>query len=412
MIIFNALKNRNYRLFFTGQGLSNLGNLIQQVAIGWLAYRLTDSAFVLGLVTFSQQFTTFLAAPVAGVVADRSNKHRLLMWVNALLMINSFLLALLTVLGLINIGLMIAIQLAFGCIKGIEMTTRQAFINDLVDDKTILTSAIALNSTLFNTARIVGPAIAGILIPLAGEAFCFIVYSVMSLAVTLTFLYIRYRPQERIRPPAKFIAELTEGWKYSFGNPPIRTLMLLVTAISLFGMPYTVLLPVFAGEVFNAGAQGFGYMNSAIGLGSVAGALYLGNKQNVLGMDKLLVITAVVFGLGVAGFAFSPWLWVALVALLASGFGRVIVFAASNTLLQTIADDSKRGRVLSLHITLFMGAHTFGSLGVGALADLIGAPYTIALGGLGCIIAALVFSRNSSALRFKTYRIFHELKVS
>lgn len=408
MILFSALKNKNYRLFFAGQGFSNLGNMMKQVAIGWLVYRLTDSAFLLGVVTFSRELSAFFFSSVAGVIADRYNKHHLLIFSHSLIMVNAFVLAYLTLNGTITVFSMVVIQILFGCISGIEMPSRQSFVNDLVEDKSYLTNAIALNSSLFNTARIAGPAIAGLLIPLIGEGYCFLTYGFMSMAVVIFFLFIKYKTFSKKETKLNFKLEFMEGFNYSYQVQPIRTLMIFVAAITMLGVSYIVILPVFATKVFHAGAEVFGYMTSAIGLGSLVGAFYLGNKKNVMGLDKLIFFAAIIFGAGVAVFALSEILWFSLLALMVAGLGRVVVFTSVNTLLQTIAVADKRGRVLSLYIMLFMGALSLGSFLVGIFADLIGAPITLFAGGAGCVLVALYFGKNLASFRRMTYRTFRQ----
>ncbi|NJO02422.1 MAG: MFS transporter, partial [Bacteroidia bacterium] len=268
-----------------GQGLANVGVLIKQVALGWLVYRLTDSAILLGLVMFCREIAAFVTSPFAGVIADRLNKYQLLIVANLLLLANASLLGFLVINGYINLLWLVFIQIIFGCIGGAEIPTRQAFINDLVENKENLTNAIAFNSTLFNTARIVGPAIAGMLIPIIGEGFCFLLYAVLLAFILIIFGFIRYRADKKTMPEKNFRREMQEGIHYAYQSESIRTLLLLFASVTFFGISYEMLLPVFAEEIFQAGSQGYGYMTSAIGVGSVLGAIFIANRKDLFGLE-------------------------------------------------------------------------------------------------------------------------------
>ncbi len=395
MSTFSAtLNNRNFRLFFLGQGLSNIGNLMKQVAIGWLVYRLTDSAIILGVVMFSRELAAFVISPFAGVIADRLNKYRLLILANCLLMANATLLGLLTVYEHINVFWMIGVQLIFGCISGVEIPTRQVFINDLVEHKENLSNAIALNSTLFNTARILGPSVAGILIPIVGEGYCFLIYAFMLVMIVLIFNFIDYSPRQVTRVRKRFYQEMGEGIKYAYQSKPIRLILILVSVVTCFGLSYEVLLPIFADRVFNANSTVFGYMTSAIGAGSIVGAVFIASRKNLSGMEKILGVGVAIFGLCILLFSQITQLGIALFILFVAGTGRVLVFTANNTLLQSIAEDDKRGRVLSLYIMIFMGSKTIGNLLMGILADYLGVASATTLGALTCILAVLVLYPN------------------
>ncbi|MES2730984.1 MAG: MFS transporter [Bacteroidota bacterium] len=410
--MFPALQYKNYRLYIAGLGLANVGSLMKQMAVGWLAYRLSDSIFLLGLVSFSSEVSSFLIGSVSGVIADRIDKRRLLIITHSLLTLCAFVLGYLTMSGHITFYLMLVLQVAFGCLSGLEMPARQSFANDLVEDKAHLPSAIALTSTLFNTARIIGPSIAGLLIPVIGEGLCFVLYGIMSLAIVACFVLIRYQPEVKPVTKLNFRKEFMEGVHYAYHFEPIRILLGFVAAITLLGVSYMVVLPVFTNKVFHAGAEVFGYMTSASGIGSVVGALYLGSKKNALGLEKVILIGSILMGLGVSSFALSHVLWFSVGALALAGFGRTLIFTGSNTLLQTIAVSDKRGRVLSLYITMFMGALTLGSLLVGTFSDIIGAPYTIFLGGVGCLIISFFYAQRISTITRKTYKIIRSLELN
>lgn len=404
MLIFKSLSSANYRFFFTGQAFSNLGNMMKQVAVGWLVYRLTGSALLLGLVSFSREISAFLLSTVAGVLADRYNKHKLLMVCQSIIALNAIILAILTITGTINFQTLLILEIIFGLVSGMEMPSRHAFVNDLVENKTYLTNAIALNSSLFNTARIVGPALAGILIPIIGEGYCFLLYAGASAAVVVIFTFIRYQPSGKKRPRKNFRKEFQEGAAFAIKTKHIRFLILFVAGVTLIGVSYMVILPVVAAEVFLGDAVIFGYMTSAVGIGSLLGAFFVGARNNVVGLDKLILLGTVIFGLGLAVFSFSTILWVSLLALVTTGLGRVIIFTGSNTLLQTIAPEEKRGRVLSFYIMLFMGALSLGSFLIGLLTDWMGAPFALLLGSIGVLLMGVYYARSLPLLRKRTYR--------
>jgi len=404
MLIFKSLSSRNYRLFFAGQAFSNLGNMMQQVAIGWLVYRITGSALLLGVISFSREIAVFTFSTVAGVLADRYNKHKLLMVCQSLVALLASLLAVLTLTDTISITLLIVLQLLFGLVSGLEMPSRHAFVNDLVTDKSYLTNAIALNSSLFNTARIVGPALAGILIPLISEGYIFLIYAIASTLVVFIFLQIRYTPPEKKPSERNFKEEFLDGATYALKTKHIRFLLFFIAAITLLGISYTVVLPIVASEILLGDSVVFGYMTSAIGIGSLIVAVLIGSKSHVLGLDKWILAGSVTFGLGLLVFSFSSILLVSLVALVTTGLGRVFIFTGTNTLLQTLAPEEKRGRVLSFYIMLFMGALAIGSFAIGLITDWIGAPLTLLGSATGVLVLSVYYAKNLLTLRKRTYR--------
>lgn len=404
MLIFKSLSSSNYRYFFAGQAFSNLGNMMKQVVVGWLVYSLTGSALLLGVISFSREISAFLISIFAGVFADKYNKHKLLMVCQTVIAINALTLAVFTISENITFNILLALEIVFGLVSGLEMPSRHAFVNDLVEDKAYLTNAIALNSSLFNTARIVGPALAGILIPIIGEGYCLLLYALASFCVVGLFTFIQYKPLANNSLKQNFKNAFSEGAGYAFKTKHLRFIMLFVAAITLIGMSYMVILPVFAAEIFNGDAVIFGYMTSAVGLGSLIGAFFVGTKNNILGLDKLILIGTILFGIGLSIFSFSSILWLSLLALLATGLGRVIIFTGSNTLIQSIAPEEKRGRVLSFYIMLFMGSLSLGSFVIGFVSDWIGAPATLALGSLGVLLLAAYYAKSLPLLRKRTYR--------
>lgn len=395
-----ALRHRNYRLFFSGQTVSLIGTWMTRIATGWLVYRLTRSALLLGLVGFAGQIPSFLLAPLAGVLVDRWNRHRLLIVTQVLAMLQSAALAVLTLSGLITIWHVLLLSLFQGAINAFDMPARQAFVVEMVERREDLSNAIALNSSMVNAARLLGPSIGGVIIAAVGEGWCFALDAASYLAVIASLLLMRIAP--RMRPAgaqAKMLVQLREGWRYVAGSAPIRSILLLLALISLAGMPYTVLMPVFASVVLHGGPHTLGFLMGATGVGALLGAVFLANRRSVLGLGKMIPLMAGLFGAGLIGFSLSRSLWVSLVLLLVTGLGFMVQMAASNTLIQTLVEDDKRGRVMSFYTMAFMGTTPFGSLLAGTLANRIGAPRTLLLGGVGCIAGALWFARLLPSLR-------------
>ena len=395
-----ALRHRNYRLFFAGQTVSLIGTWMTRIATSWLVYRLTRSALLLGLVGFAGQIPSFLLAPLAGVLVDRWNRHRLLIVTQVLAMVQSAALAALALTGVINIWHVLLLSLFQGGINAFDMPARQAFVVEMVDKREDLANAIALNSSMVNAARLLGPSIGGVLIAAVGEGWCFALDAASYLAVIASLLLMQVAP--RPRPAARgvrMLAELRAGWAYVAGSPAIRSMLLLLALVSLVGMPYTVLMPVMASTVLHGGPNTLGFLMAASGVGALGGAVFLANRRTVLGLGRVIPTMAGLFGAGLIGFSLSRSLWLSLLLLVVTGLGFMVQMAASNTLLQTLVEDDKRGRVMSFYTMAFMGTTPFGSLLAGSLAHRIGAPYTLLLGGLGCVAAALWFARLLPRLR-------------
>jgi MFS family permease len=394
-----ALRYRNYRLFFSGQSLSLIGTWMQQVALGWLVYRLTDSAFLLGLVGFSSQIPTFMMASFAGVLADRYNKHKIIIATQTLAMIQAFLLAFLTLSETIQIWHIILLSLFSGLINAFDMPTRQSFVIEMVDDRNDLPNAIALNSSMFNAARLIGPTVAGILITAIGEGFCFLVNALSYLTVIISLLMMKIEPKIIIQNKEKVLEGLKEGIKYAYNFKPIRTLLLLIALVSLTGMPYVVLMPVFARDILHGNSQTLGFLFGAVGSGALIGAIYLASRKTVLGLGRLIAIAASIFSLGLLFFSFSRDIYLSIGLMIFTGAGMMLQMASTNTLLQTLVDDDKRGRVMSLYVMSFMGTMPFGSFIAGSLASTIGAPLTVLSGAIICLTGALIYYRNLPSLR-------------
>jgi MFS family permease len=397
--IFRALSHRNYRLFFGGQSISLIGTWMQQIALNWLVYRLTDSAFLLGLVAFTGRIPTFLLASLAGVWIDRWNRHRILVVTQTLAMTQAFLLAFLVLTGMITVWQIIGLSLFLGLINAFDAPARQAFLVDMIGKREDLGNAIALNSSMVNGARLVGPSLAGILIAAAGEGVCFLLNGLSFLAVIASLLAMKMNPRKTKVENPQFLQGLKAGFSYAFGFAPIRSLLLLLGLISFMGMPYTVLMPVFVRDILHGGPHSFGYLMGAAGAGALGGAFFLASRKTVLGLGKIIVVSSIIFGIGLIGFSLSRFFFLSLLLLVWTGFGMMVQMASGNTVLQTIVDEDKRGRVMSFYTMSFMGMVPFGGLFAGSLASQIGAPATVMMGGFACLLGAILFARKLPSLR-------------
>jgi MFS family permease len=398
-LLMRALQHRNYRLFFFGQTLSLIGTWMQQIAMSWLVYRITGSATLLGVVGFASQIPTFLLAPFAGVLADRWNKHRVLLWTQTLSMIQAVALTILVLGHTVQVWHIIALSFFIGMVNAFDIPARQSFLIEMIERREDLGNAIALNSSMMNGTRLIGPSIAGVLIAVLGEGVCFLLNAVSYLAVIIALLAMRVKPKPATPERKSILHELREGISYSYHFAPIRYILMLIALVSLMGIPYTVLLPVFARDILHGEAHTYGFLMAAAGTGAFASALLLASRRSVLGLGKFIPIAAAVFGIAIAAFAFSHVLWLSLALLFVAGLGMMAQIASSNTILQTIVDDDKRGRVMSLFTMSFMGMAPFGSLLAGALADRIGVTYTLFMGGMVCVAGAAVFASTLRTLR-------------
>ena len=405
-----ALRHRNYRLFFLGQGTSLIGTWLTRVATAWLVYRLTGSALLLGLVGFAGQIPTFLLAPLAGVLVDRWNRHRVLVATQALAMLQSALLAFFA-LTHITVWHILALAAFQGLINAFDTPARQAFVVEMIEAREDLANAIALNSSMVNAARLIGPSVAGLLIAAVGEGWCFAIDAVSYLAVIASLLAMRLRPRPRVAPTRHIWGDLHEGFQYVRRFAPIRAILLLLAFISFTAMPYTVLMPIFASEVLHGGPNTLGLLMAATGVGAVVGALWLASRRGVLGLGRTLSWAAAAFGAGLIAFALSRWLWLSAVLLAVTGGGMMVHMAASNTLLQTLVDEDKRGRVMSFYTMAFFGMAPFGSLIGGWLGGRIGAPATVALGGAATLVAVGLFVRKLPELRRQARPVYVRLGI-
>lgn len=399
LALFRALGSRNYRLFFSGQSVSLVGTWITRIATAWLVYRLSHSAFLLGLASFAGQIPLFFLAPIAGVWVDRWNRHKTLVVTQALSMLQSLALAFLTLSGRITVLDIILLSLFQGLVNAFDMPTRQAFVVQMVDNRNDLPNAIALNSSIVNAARLVGPAIAGIVIAATGEGICFLIDGISYGAVIVSLHLMHIKAAETRAAPKRMWEELADGWSYVAHSVPIRSILLLLGLISMFGMPYRMLMPIFATRVLHGGPGTFGNLMAATGVGALVGAVALANRRSVLGLGRVIPISAGLFGAALVGFGFSGILWLSVCLMVVTGFGMMRALAASNTILQTIVEEQKRGRVMSFYAMAFQGVAPFGSLIAGALAAKIGAAETVMLGGVCCLCGALLFARALPRLR-------------
>jgi MFS family permease len=397
--IARALRHRNYRLFFSGQSISLMGTWITRIATSWLVYRLTDSALLLGLVGFCGQIPTLLLAPFAGVIVDRWDRHKLLVWTQAISMVQSFVLAGLTLTGHITVNAIIMLNAVQGVVNAFDMPARQAFLVNMITDKEDLANAIALNSSMFNAARLIGPSIAGIIIAASSEGACFLIDGISYFAVLIALLMMRDISRPAKTPTVSVLTQFRDGVRYVYGFRPIRSLMTLVAIVSLLGVPYSVLMPVFANDILGGGPHTLGFLMTATGFGALMAALWLAARKSVVGLGRAILLATGLFGAGLVAFSFSRVLWLSVPCLIVAGFGMMVQFASSNTVIQTIVDDEKRGRVMSFYTMCFLGTAPFGSLLAGSLSARIGAPHTVLASGLCCAVAAMWFSRELPSIR-------------
>jgi len=403
-----ALKHRNYRLFFSGQTVSLVGTWITRIATSWLVYRLTHSVFLLGVVGFFGQIPTLLLAPFAGVLVDRWNRHRILMVTQVLSMLQSVALAALTFSGAITVVEILALQMVQGVINAFDTPARQAFVVEMVTDRADLPNAIALNSSMVNASRIIGPSIGGIIIAAVGEGWCFALDAVSYLAVIASLVAMRLEKSPARTAETRLLEELRSGLHYVGSFPPVRDSLFLIAIVGTMGMPYTVLMPAIAANVLHGGAHTLGYLMTASGFGALAGAFYLASRRSVLGLGRVMVVATAAFGAALIAFSLSHRLWLSLLILPVVGGGMMVEMASTNTILQTIVADDMRGRVMSYYTMAFLGTAPLGSLFGGFLADHIGPMNTVRIGGAACVVAAAIFALRLPLLRGHVRPIYLE----
>src|SRR6201998_758437 len=408
---WRALRHRNFRLFFGGQSISLIGTWMTRIATSWLVYRLTKSALLLGAVGFVGQIPTFLLAPIAGVIVDRIDRRKVLVWTQALAMVQSLVMAWLTLFHRITIAEVLVLSAMQGVINAFDMPARQSFMVKMVEDRADLSNAIAINSSMVNMARLVGPSLAGLLIAATNEGWCFLVDGVSYIAVIISLLMMRIPADEFQRAATSMIVELKEGWTYVAGFVPIRSILGLFALLSLMGWPFMVLMPVFAGQILHGGAHTLGFLMGAVGVGSLVSALSMVMRRSVRGRTKMIPVAAAVFGIGLICFGLSHFLWLSMLMMLVTGFGMMQGLTGSNTIIQTLVDEKMRGRVMSYYTMAFVGMAPFGSLLAGALAHAIGAPRTVIVSGIACIVGAVWFTSRLTAIRKDMRPIYERLGI-
>ena len=408
---WRAMRHRNFRLFFFGQSISLIGNWMTRLATSWLVYRLTHSAWLLGIVGFAGQILTFALAPFAGVWIERLDRRTLLVWTQILAAAQSLALAALTLAHTITLWEIIALTALQGLINAFDMPARQSFLVQMVDDRNDLGNAVALNSSMTNGARLVGPAIAGLVIAAFGEGWCFLIDGISYFAVIASLLLMRTKPLNLRRNATSMFEQMREGWDYVRTFRPIRTILLLFALLGLMGIPYTVLLPIFAGQVLHGGAHTLGWLTGASGVGALISALSLAVRKSVAGLTRMVQIASAMFGCALILFGLSHTLWLSLALMLFVGFGMMQVFSASNTIIQTLVSEDKRARVMSYYAMAFFGTAPFGSLMAGALAHRIGASYTVILTGVFCVAGAIWFTFELPKINAVIRPIYEDMRL-
>jgi MFS family permease len=388
--VLSSLRHRNFRLFFSGQLISLIGTWMDTVAEAWLVYRLSHSALLLGVAAFASQIPVFLLAPFGGVIADRFDRRKVVIWTQSLSGILAMVLAVLTLTHRVTIGQIIVLAVLLGLVNAVDMPTRQAFIVDMVSRDDMM-NAIALNSSMFNGARVIGPAVAGVVVAAIGEGWCFFANSLSYIAVITGLALMDTKPRQRTAHQTSALAQVKEGFKFVVETRPIHVLMVLLGVVSLFGMSYSVLMPIFADQILHGGARALGILMGSAGTGALCGALVLASKREVKGLGTWITFAAAGFGLFVGLFAASRLMWLSCVLLLGAGFSMMVQMSASNTLIQSMVPDRLRGRVMAIYAMTFMGMAPIGALIAGTLAHHITAPYTVMIGGAACILAAIGF---------------------
>ena len=406
---WRALQHRNFKLFFFGQSISVIGTWMTRLATSWLVFRLTHSALLLGIVSFAGQIVSFLLGPFAGVWVEQLNRRKLLLWTQAAAAVQSLALAALTLTHVINLWEIIALTALQGLINAFDMPARQSFLVQMVEDRSDLANAIAINSSMANGARLIGPAIAGMVIAAFGEGWCFLIDGVSYFAVIASLLMMRIKPLNVRRTTATMLEQMREGWDYVRTFRPIRSILILFALTSLMGYPYSVLLPVFAGQVLHGGPHTLGWLTGASGIGALASALSLAVRKSVVGLTRMVEAATVMLGCALILFGLSHTLWFSLVLMVFVGFGLMQCASACNTIIQALVTEDKRARVMSYYTMAFFGAAPFGSLFAGALAHQIGAPYTVMITGALSILGSLWFAYELPKTRAVMRPIYQEM---
>jgi MFS family permease len=401
---WRALRHRNFRLFFYGQGTSVIGTWMTKVATAWLVYRMTGSPLLLGVVGFSGQIVSFVLGPIAGVWVEGLDRRRMLVWTQAAAAVQSLALAALTLGHVITLWEIIALSALQGLINALDTPGRQSFLVQIVQDRDDLGNAIAINSSMSNGARLIGPAIAGMVIGAAGEGWCFAIDGISYVAVIASLLMMRLPPVQARRHKGGMIEQMREGWDYVRTHRPIRTVLLLFALVSLMGYPWGVLLPVFAGRVLHGGPHTLGWLSTAAGVGALVSGLSLTLRKSTAGLSRMLQVATAMLGAALILFGLSHTLWLSLALMICVGFGMLQAAAVCNTIVQSLVAEDKRARVMSYYTMAFYGAAPFGSLLAGALAEWIGAPHTVMVTGVFCLAGCLWFTFELPRTRAAVHR--------
>jgi MFS family permease len=404
--VFSSLESKNYRLYFTGQSISLIGSWMQSIAMGWLVYRLTGSIFLLGFIGFTSQILSFILSPFAGVITDRFNRHKIMLTTQILFMVQALLFSVLVLFNLIQIWHIIALSLFFGFISAFDAPARQSLVIDLIDKPENLGNAIALNSAMFNGARLFGPAIAGVLIAIVHEGPCFLINALSYIAVISALYKLRIPVKVKKEEVKDVRFELKEGFNYTFGFKPIKVLLILLAVISLVGLPFATLMPAYAAEILKGSSHTYGFLMSASGAGAFLGAIYLASRKTVLGLGKIIAFCSILFGVSLVGVSFCNYLIVSLIIVFLTGFFMITAIASINTLVQTLTDEDKRGRVMSFYAMALMGMNPIGNLLTGSVASGIGISFTLLFSGIIVIAAGVWFALVRPSLRKYTHPIY------
>jgi MFS family permease len=397
--IFTSLRSRNYRYYFIGQGISLIGTWMQNIALSWLVYRLTGSVFLLGLIGFISQIPTFFLAPFSGVLTDRYNRLWILRFSQMFFMVQASVMAILVLFNLIAVWHIVVLSIIFGIITAFDAPARQSLVIDLIDNPDDLGNAIALNSAIFNSARLIGPAIAGIAIAVVGEGVCFLLNAVSFGAVILALFRIKIPVKQKITQRSNFKESFSEGFHYTFKSVPIRTLIILLALLSLVGLSYIVLLPAYAKEILHGSSDTLGFLMSALGAGALTGALYMASRKTVLGLGKIISVNTCALGLAIVLASFSRDIHISLIAFYFGGLTMILSLSSINTMLQTIAEEDKRGRVMSFYAMALMGTSPIGNLLAGTIASKISIPFAILISGSIMVCSGIWFGLNLKSLR-------------
>ncbi len=398
-VVFRSLQYRNYRLFFTGQSVSLIGTWMQRIALPWMVYHMTGSVFLLGIVSFAGQVPTFILAPFAGVLTDRWRRYRVLLVTQIVSLVQALILAVLALAGVIQIWHIVALSIMLGCINAFDIPSRHSFVVEMVEKKEDLGNAIALNSMMFNGARLIGPSIAGVMLATTGEGICFLINAISYIFVVMSLLMMRIEKKETVKKKGNLLIDMKEGLDYTFGFAPIKYLLILLAVVNLMGASYQVLVPVFAKEILKGGSDIFGFLMGAAGFGALIGAVYLASRETVLKLGRLIPAATALFSIALIVLSFTKLFILSGVMMVFIGLGLMLQTASSNTILQTITDDDKRGRVMSFYTIAIMGTAPFGSLLGGFLAKTIGTPYTMLIGGVVCLAGAALFMKKLPELK-------------